>query len=271
MQTGFALVESGVVRSKNEVNIMMKNVVDVCFGGLSYYLFGFGLMYGRGEYTNPFIALGDFVVDAKVGDPLMAQLFTHYFYQMSFATTSTTIVSGACAERFRFSSYCLFSFVNTVVYSIAAGWVWGEHGFLKNLGVVDFAGAGPIHIVGGAAALTACWFMGPRIGRYEKGTKSLPMGNPMSACMGMFILWWGWIGFNAGSSFGVTGGKWQYSARAGVGTTLATMGAGVFSILYSMWKNKGKVDVFEVISGILASLGNNLNFITCEFNVINVN
>lgn len=97
--------------------------------------------------------------------------------------------------------------------------------------------------------------MGPRIGRYDKGKKSLPMGNPMSACMGLFILWWGWIGFNAGSSYGVTGGKWQYAARAGVGTTLATMGAGVFSVLFSMWKNRGKVDVFEVISGILASLG----------------
>lgn len=147
MQTGFALVESGVVRSKNEVNIMMKNVVDVCFGGMSYYIFGFALMFGRGLYTTPFLALGDFVVDGKVGDPLMGQLFTFFFYQMSFATTSTTIVSGACAERWRFQAYCLFSFINSVVYSVSGGWVWGEHGFLRNLGVVDFAGAGPIHIV----------------------------------------------------------------------------------------------------------------------------
>lgn len=124
LQTGFALVESGVVRSKNEVNIMMKNVVDVCFGGLSFYIFGFGLMFGRGEYTNSFFGFGDFIVDSKVGDPLMAQVFTHYFYQMSFATTSTTIVSGACAERFRFPAYILFSFVNTGVYAVAAGWVW---------------------------------------------------------------------------------------------------------------------------------------------------
>lgn len=255
MQTGFALVESGVVRTKNEVNIMMKNVVDVCFGGLSYYIFGFGLMFGRGEYTSPFLAVGDFFVNLPPGHPLMGQLFTLFFFEMSFATTSTTIVSGACAERFRFHAYVLFSFINTVVYAIAGGWVWGEHGFLRQMGVVDFAGAGPIHVVGGAAALTAAWFIGPRIGRYDKGPKSLPMGNPMSACMGLFILWWGWIGFNAGSSYGITGGKWDYAARAGVGTTVATMAAGVFSILYSMYKNKGKVDVFEVISGILASLG----------------
>lgn len=155
MQTGFALVESGVVRSKNEVNIMMKNVVDVCFGGLSYYIFGFALMFGRGEYTNPFIALGwaDWAVDVKVGSPLMPQIFSFYFYQMSFATTSTTIVSGACAERWRFQAYVLFSFVNSVVYSISAGWVWGEHGFLRNLGVVDFAGAGPIHVVSNSSEI----------------------------------------------------------------------------------------------------------------------
>ena len=126
MQTGFALLESGILRNKNEVNIMMKHLVDVCFGGLSFYIFGFGLMFGRGEYNNPFIATGDFFVNAPVGDPLMGQIFTFYFYQMSFATTSTTIVSGACAERFRFPAYVLFSFVNTVVYSISGGWVWGK-------------------------------------------------------------------------------------------------------------------------------------------------
>lgn len=124
MQTGFALVESGVVTKKNEVNIMMKNVCDVCFGGLSFYLFGYALMYGRGPYNTPFFATGDFIVDAKVSDPLMGDIFTAYFFQMSFATTSTTIVSGAVAERFRFHAYILFSFVNTIVYSIGGGWVW---------------------------------------------------------------------------------------------------------------------------------------------------
>lgn len=122
MQTGFALVESGVVQKKNEVNIMMKNVADVCFGGLSFYLIGFGVMFGRGEYNNPFIALGDFIVNVEPGNPLMKQVFTLYFYQMSFATTINTIISGACAERFRFSSYCLFTFIITTVYAISGGW-----------------------------------------------------------------------------------------------------------------------------------------------------
>lgn len=139
MQTGFALVESGVVTKKNEVNIMMKNVCDVCFGGLSFYIFGYGLMYGRGAYNTPFFGTGDFIVDAKVSDPLMGDIFTAYFFQMSFATTSTTIVSGAVAERFRFHAYVLFSFVNTIVYSIGGGWVWVstceqfEHNFQRIL------------------------------------------------------------------------------------------------------------------------------------------
>lgn len=151
MQTGLALIEGGVISRKNQVNVMLKNVVDLCAGGLSFWIFGFGLMFGRGEYTNSFFGAGDFFLNTKTTDPLAAQVFSLYFFQMSFATTATTIVSGAVAERFRFTSYILFSFLNTFVYAVGAGWVWGEHGFLKNIGVIDFAGSGPIHIIGGAA------------------------------------------------------------------------------------------------------------------------
>lgn len=135
---------------------------------------------------------------------------------------------------------------------------------------MDLAGSGPIHIIGGSAALTAILFIGPRLNRYKNGTKSLPMGTPMSACIGLFILWWGWIGFNTGSTYGLTAGKWSYSARAGVNTVLASMGAGAFSILYSIFRNRGQVDVFDVISGILASLGN-FKEICCYFFLINFN
>lgn len=151
MQTGIALIEAGIVSKKNEVNVMMKNVVDVCAGGVSFWIFGFALMYGRGEFTNPFFGAGDFFVDAKVTDPLLAQIFSLYFIQMSFATKATTIASGGLSERFRFTSYILFSFLNTFVYAVGAGWIWGQHGWLKNIGVIDFAGTGPIHIIGGAA------------------------------------------------------------------------------------------------------------------------
>lgn len=151
MQTGLALIEAGVIDKKNQVNVMMKNIVDMCAGGISFWIFGFGLMFGRGEWSTPFFGSGDFFVNAKPTDPLSAQIFTLYFFQMAFATTSTTLVSGAVAERFRFTSYIIFSFMSTFVYAVGAGWVWGEHGFLKNIGVLDFSGAGPIHIIGGAA------------------------------------------------------------------------------------------------------------------------
>ncbi|KAG5673239.1 hypothetical protein PVAND_003302 [Polypedilum vanderplanki] len=253
MQTGFALVEAGIVRSKNSINIMMKNIADVCIGGLAWWVFGFGLAFGRGFWSTPFFGAGDFFVDMKFGDALAAPVITLFFYQMSYATTSNTIVSGAIAERASFPAYCLLTFIMTLPYSIGAGWVWGEHGFLRNLGVVDLSG-GVIHIVGGAAGVACAWFIGPRIGRYDKGKETLPMGNPMNACVGMFILWWGWLAFNAGCAYGITGGKWAYAARGGCGTALATWGAGAFSIIYSMVRNKGRVDIYEVVTGILCAL-----------------
>jgi Amt family ammonium transporter len=121
MQTGFGLLESGIVSRKNEVNIMMKNIVDIVLGGFTYWLFGYGLSYGRSDLTNPFIAFGDFMLDPD--DELMGQILTAFFFQLSFATTATTILSGTVAERINFHAYCLFSLINTVVYCIPAGWV----------------------------------------------------------------------------------------------------------------------------------------------------
>lgn len=159
MQIGMALIEAGMVSKKNQVNVMMKNIVDVCAGGFSFWIVGFGLMYGRGEFTNPFFGAGDFFVDAKVSDPLLAQVFTFYIIQLSYATTATTIASGGAAERFRFTSYIMFSFMYMLVYSIGAGWVWGQHGWLKNIGAIDFSGAAPIHIIGGASGELKTFFI----------------------------------------------------------------------------------------------------------------
>lgn len=146
MQTGFAMIEAGIVSKKNRCNVMMKNVIDVCFGGLMFWTIGFGLAYGRGEYSNPFFSAGDFFVNSLVDDPLTPQILLFYFLQSSFSTTSATIFSAAIAERVRISAYIALSMGITLIYSIAAGWVWGEHGFLHNIGVIDFAGAGPIHV-----------------------------------------------------------------------------------------------------------------------------
>jgi ammonium transporter, Amt family len=151
IQTGLALLEAGIISGKNKVNVLMRHMVDICAGGVSFWIFGFALMYGRGEFTNPFFGLGDFFVNTSASDPLSMQLFTMYFFQMSFAMTATSIVSGAVSERFRYIAYIPFSFMMTIVYAVGAGWVWGQHGWLRNIGVIDFAGTGPIHIIGGAS------------------------------------------------------------------------------------------------------------------------
>lgn len=138
------------------------------------------------------------MVDPTTRDPLMGQMFTNFFFQLSFATTSTTIVSGAIAERFDFHAYCLFSLVNTIIYCIPAGWIWGDHGFLRQLGAVDIAGSGPVHLIGGASAFASAIMVGPRLQRYDKGTDPLPMSNPINASVGFLILWFGWLAFNSG-------------------------------------------------------------------------
>lgn len=230
MQTGFGMLESGCVSIKNEVNIMMKNIIDVILGGITYWMFGYGLSFGRGSYSNPFIAIGDFCIDPSVDDPLMGPIFAAFLFQLSFATTSTTIVSGAMAERCTFKAYCIFALLNTFVYSLSAGWIWGEHGFLKNLGAVDIAGSGPVHLIGGANAFAAAAILGPRLGRYANGRAPLPLGNPVNVCMGLFVLWWGWLAFNSGSTYGVSGSKWHYAARAAVMTMMSSFGGG-FSCL----------------------------------------
>lgn len=146
MQTGFSMVIAGILSEKNRVNVMLGNIIDVCFGGLTFWAVGFGIAYGRGEYTNPFFGSGDFFVNPHVSDPLMPQILMFYFIQSSFATTAASIFSAAIAERTKISAYIFLSMGMAAIYSVAAGWVWSEHGFLKNMGVLDFAGAGPIHV-----------------------------------------------------------------------------------------------------------------------------
>ena len=254
MQTGFGLLESGCISLKNEVNIMMKNVVDIVLGGFTYWLFGYGLSFGRGKYTNSFIAFGDFAIDANAGDPLMGAKLAAFIFQLSFATTATTIVSGAMAERCNFKAYCLFSFLNTVVYCVPAGWVWGEHGFLYKLGVVDIAGSGPVHLVGGSSAFASAFMLGPRLGRYLKGMESLPLGNPINCCMGLFVLWWGWLAFNSGSTYGISGSKWEFAAKAAVNTMLSSFSGGLFGLIYSLAFQNGNIDILHLINGVLGSL-----------------
>uniref|UniRef100_A0A8D8GPY1 Ammonium transporter n=4 Tax=Culex pipiens TaxID=7175 RepID=A0A8D8GPY1_CULPI len=256
LQTGFVLLESGCVSPRNEVSMMLRNVVDIVLGGISFWFFGYAFMLGRSGslLQNPFIGLGDFFADASPGDPLLGPVMVIYLFQMTFSACCTTIVGGAVAERFNLKAYCLYSFLNTIVYSISAGWVWGEHGFLYQLGVVDIAGSGPVHLVGGSSALAAVLLLGPRLGRYDKGADPPPLGNPVNVCLALFVLWWGWLGFNSGSTYGITGAKWIYAARAAVTTLMGSFGGGTFGILYSMGRNKGRLDMVDLINAILGSM-----------------
>ncbi|XP_046595104.1 putative ammonium transporter 3 isoform X1 [Neodiprion lecontei] len=253
MQTGFGMLESGCVSLKNEVNIMMKNVVDIVLGGLTYWLFGFGMSFGKAQPVNPFIGIGGFLVDPSIDDELMGSTCAAFLFQLSFATTATTIVSGAMAERCNFKAYSLFSLLNTVVYCIPAGWVWGDHGFLKRMGVVDIAGSGPVHLVGGISALAGAIMLGPRLGRYDNGLNPLPPGCPVNAVMGMFVLWWGWLAFNSGSTYGVSGDRWKYAARAAVSTMMGSIGGGLIGFGFSLMGSNG-IDILSQINGILGAL-----------------
>ncbi|XP_034192017.2 ammonium transporter [Osmia lignaria lignaria] len=253
MQTGFGMLESGCVSLKNEVNIMMKNVVDIVLGGLTYWAFGFAMSFGSERLNNPVIGMGEFLIDPSISDELMGPKCAAFLFQLSFATTSTTIVSGAMAERCNFKAYCLFSFLNTIVYCVPAGWIWGDHGFLKNLGAVDIAGSGAVHLVGGISALACAIMLGPRLGRYDKGIDPLPLGCPVNAIMGLFVLWWGWLAFNSGSTYGVSGQRWQYAARAAISTMLASMGGGLIGLGFSLYNPNG-IDILSQINGILGAL-----------------
>ena len=174
--------------SKNEVNIMVKNSVDVIFGGITYWLYGYGLCFGMDQGSNPFIGWGRFAVDT-VDTDTMGFLYSNFIFQLSFATTATTIVSGAMAERTKLSAYIAFSFLNTIVYCVPAHWIWGANGFLATLGCIDIAGSAAVHLIGAVSGLVATLLLKPRIGRYDGTANSPAMGNPTNAMIGMFMLW----------------------------------------------------------------------------------
>lgn len=255
MQTGFALLEMGSSRAGNEVNILLKNVADVLFGSLAYYLLGFGLSFG--EPSNPFMGLGDFA-PGRGGSVVESGLFySLYIFQLSFAATSTTIVSGCVAMRMKFVVYCAFSFFAVVFYGFAVHWIWAEGGWLAEMGVMDFAGGGPVHLFGGINGLVGILFVGPRTGRYDGSrprSDFVPV-SPTSTLFGLLILWWAWLGFNCGSSFGITGYRWVVATRCALTTINASAAGGIVAMIKSLLStNRRFVQPLDVSSGILGSL-----------------
>ncbi|MDC3136575.1 ammonium transporter [Bacteroidota bacterium] len=252
MQAGFALVETGFTRAKNAVNIIMKNVMDVSAGGLAFFLLGFGLMFGTS--AGGWIGTDGFLL-GEIGDYSTEWSYTFFFFQAVFAATAATIVSGAVAERTAFNSYLIFSVLITAfIYPVFGSWAWGSlfngSGWLEGLGFIDFAGSTVVHSVGGWAALAGAMVVGPRAGKYIDGKPQLIKGHSLPlAALGVFILWLGWFGFNAGST---TTGDTSIALIA-LNTFLAA-GAGATAAMVITWITNGKPDGAVTLNGVLAGL-----------------
>lgn len=191
MQSGFGLLEAGSCSPGFEVNIMMKNIVDVVFTALSYYLVGYGISFG--EPSTPFMGMGSMPADGGYEEVTSGLIYSQYIFQLSFAATSTTIVSGCVAMRLRFFVYILYSLLAVIFYAFVAHWVFADNGWLKEMGAVDFAGGAPVHVFGGINGLVATLFLGPRTGRFD-GTRPITdfiPSSPSSQCLGLLVLWWG--------------------------------------------------------------------------------
>ena len=245
MQCGFAMVETGFTRAKNAGNIIMKNLMDFCIGTVVFMLLGFGLLCGEDALFG------------LVGIPNL-DIFTNFadfpwhnfVFNMVFCATAATIVSGAMAERTKFASYCIYSLViSAVVYPIEAHWIWGG-GWLAQLGFIDFAGSCAIHMVGGISAIIGAIILGPRIGKYGKNGKvnAIPGHSLTLGALGVFILWFGWYGFN-----GAAAGDGAFLGQIFLTTTISPAIATCVTMLFT-WVKNGKPDVSMSLNGSLAGL-----------------
>jgi Amt family ammonium transporter len=248
MQAGFTLVESGMTRSKNAVNIAMKNLLDIAVGSLTYWFVGYSLMYG--DSTNGWFFWSG----------LMQGEGADLFFQTMFAATAATIVSGAIAGRTKYSTYIVFSIVMTaIIYPIAGGWEWNggwlndTDGFMPAQ-FIDFAGSSIVHAVGGFAALVAAYMVGPRIGKFIDGkVMPIPGHNQILATLGVFILWLGWFGFNGGSQLAWGGDDAVGASKVVLITNLAAA-AGALGALITTWVWYGKPHLAQSLNGALAGL-----------------
>ncbi len=250
MQAGFAMVESGFTRAKNTGNIVMKNIMDCAAGSLVYWAVGFAIMFGAGN--GFFGSQGFFLSGSFEHLGLTIPIPAFWVFQAVFAATAATIVSGSMAERTHFPGYLVYSIVITgLIYPVVGHWTWGG-GWLDQLGFVDFAGSTVVHSVGGWAALAGAAVLGPRIGKFNKdgSANALPGHNLLIAALGVFILWFGWFGFNTGST--LAGSDLSIGMIAAT-TNLAAAAGATFAMIVTWIKFK-RADVTMTLNGALAGL-----------------
>ena len=252
MEAGFAFLEAGFIRAKNSLNIVMKVFTDATFGMLGFWAIGFGLMYGVNVF-GLFGSSGFFLTGNLQHLNLDIPIPAFWIFQAAFAMVVASIISGAVSERMKFSTYIIFTFFCTsIMYPIAGHWIWGAGGWLNKLGMIDFAGSAAVHAVGGWASLAAVMVLGPRIGKYndDGSVNVLPAHNMHLAFLGTFILWFGWFGFNPGSSLS---GLNSSIAHIALTTNLAAAAGGATGILLTM-RRYGIADPSMAINGALAGL-----------------
>jgi Amt family ammonium transporter len=252
MEAGFALLEAGFVRAKNAMSIIAKVIIDITFGGIAFFVVGFGIAYGA---SNGWFALDFGIMEKDLGLGLTVSNQLFWFIQLGFAVAAISIVSGALAERMKLWAYAIMVvFFCGIMYPLVANWVWNPNGWLALRGFNDFAGSAAVHAMGGFSALAAAIVLGPRIGKYSKegNSNTIPGHNLPLASMGAFILWFGWFGFNPGSSLGAVG-NWELIGAVVVNTFLASAAGGIATMFYTYF-SYGKIDITMVINGILAGL-----------------
>ena len=265
MQAGFAMVESGFTRAKNAVNILMKNLMDFSMGSIAYWAIGFAIMFGAGNAfmgtSGWFVPSESLTEGAAASTSVFSSLewssvptYAAWLFQLVFAATAATIVSGAMAERTQFKSYLIYSvFITGIIYPVVGHWIWGG-GWLANFGagMLDFAGSTVVHSTGGWLALTGAIVLGPRIGKYDGEGKPRPIAghNLPLAALGVFILWLGWFGFNPGSQMGADAADISLIAV----TTNIAAAAGAITAMITAWMFLGKPDAGMSLNGALAGL-----------------
>ena len=265
MEGGFALLEAGFVRSKNAMSIIAKVIIDITFGGIAFYILGFGIAYGN---SNGWFAFDVGITTNDLGLGLTVSNKLFWFIQLGFAIASISIVSGAVAERMKIWSYAVYVFIFcSVMYPLVANWVWNPNGWLAAKGFNDFAGSAAVHAMGGFSALAAAIVLGPRIGKYKSNgeANAIPGHNLPLAAVGAFILWFGWFAFNPGSTLGAVG-NWELIGTVVTNTFLASAAGGISTMFYTYFRY-GQVDITMTMNGVLAGLV----AITAGCNVVDTN